>query len=146
LRHIRIAHPRRQLKETKTTKAGADCPTLLHYLARVLLRTNPSLVTFMEDLPHVEAAARGAWLCLAIRSILHSETVSLQTVATSVHALVTGLAQVENEVEQYKTMNLTSDDHFIKVMEVCDMPRTWLNVHVSHPAFLEPSQPRRSGA
>jgi hypothetical protein len=60
--HIRIvslANSCRQLKETKTAKAGSDCPTLLHYLARVLLRTNPSLVTFMEDLPHVEAAARG---------------------------------------------------------------------------------------
>lgn len=46
------------MKETKTAKAGIDCPTLLHYLARVLLRSNPSLVTFIEDLPNVEAGSR----------------------------------------------------------------------------------------
>jgi diaphanous 1 len=59
IRAVSLADSCDQLKETKTAKAGSDCPTLLHYLARVLLRTNPSLVTFMEDLPHVEAAARG---------------------------------------------------------------------------------------
>lgn len=48
-----------QMKETKTAKGGAECPTLLHYLARVLLRSDPSLVSFIEDLPHLEAAARG---------------------------------------------------------------------------------------
>lgn len=48
-----------KLKETKTAKGGSDCPTLLHYLARVLLRTDPTLVTFVQDLPHLEAAARG---------------------------------------------------------------------------------------
>jgi diaphanous 1 len=47
------------MKETKTVKGGPECPTLLHYLARVLLRTDPLLVTFIEDLPHLEAAARG---------------------------------------------------------------------------------------
>lgn len=47
------------MKETKTARGGPDCPTLLHYLARVLMRTDPSLVTFIEDLPNLEAAARG---------------------------------------------------------------------------------------
>jgi diaphanous 1 len=47
------------MKETKTAKAGTDCPTLLHYLAKVLMRTDASLVLFVEDLPHVEPAARG---------------------------------------------------------------------------------------
>lgn len=46
-------------KETKTAKGGPDCPTLLHYLARMLMRNDPSLVMFIEDLPHLEAAARG---------------------------------------------------------------------------------------
>ena len=49
-----------KLKETKTAKATPDCPTLLHYIAKVLLRSDPSMVTFIEDMPHVEAAARGA--------------------------------------------------------------------------------------
>lgn len=48
-----------KLKETKTARGGPDCPTLLHYLARVLMRTDPSLVTFIEDLPNLEPAARG---------------------------------------------------------------------------------------
>jgi diaphanous 1 len=47
------------MKETKTARGGTDCPTLLHYLARVLLRTDPSLTTFIEDLPNLEPAARG---------------------------------------------------------------------------------------
>ena len=49
-----------QMKETKTAKGGPECPTLLHYLARVLLRKDPSMVNFIEDLPSLEAAARGA--------------------------------------------------------------------------------------
>ena len=40
-------------------KGGTGCPTLLHFVARVLLRTDPTLVTFLEDMPHIEAAARG---------------------------------------------------------------------------------------
>lgn len=47
------------MKETKTVKGGPGCPTLLHYLARVLLRKDPSLVSFIDDMPHLEAAARG---------------------------------------------------------------------------------------
>lgn len=47
------------MKETKTAKGANDCPTLLHYVAKVLMRTDPSLATFIEDLPHLEAAARG---------------------------------------------------------------------------------------
>ncbi|KAI9467190.1 hypothetical protein BJY52DRAFT_1236932 [Lactarius psammicola] len=47
-----------KLRETKSVKGGAECPTLLHYVARVLLRTDPTLVTFLEDMPHIEAAAR----------------------------------------------------------------------------------------
>lgn len=46
------------MKETRTAKAGSDCPTLLHYLARVLMRSDQGLVTFINDLPHIEAAAR----------------------------------------------------------------------------------------
>ena len=48
-----------QMKEMKTAKASSDCPTLLHYVARILLRNDPSNVTFIEDMPHLEAAARG---------------------------------------------------------------------------------------
>jgi hypothetical protein len=42
------------LRDTRTGK-GATCPTLLHYLAKVLLRTDPRLVLFLEDIPSLEA-------------------------------------------------------------------------------------------
>ena len=51
-----------QLKETKTVKATPECPTLLHYVAKVLLKSDPSLVTFIEEMPHIEAAARGEFM------------------------------------------------------------------------------------
>lgn len=47
------------MKETKTANGGPECPTLLHYLARVLLRKDPFLVNFIDELPSLEAAARG---------------------------------------------------------------------------------------
>ncbi|KAJ3551751.1 hypothetical protein NM688_g4527 [Phlebia brevispora] len=90
-----------QLKETKTAKGGNDCPTLLHYLARVLLRSDPSLVMFIEDLPHLEAAAR----------------VSVQTVIASVQSLVTGLSQLREETEKLKGISLLPNDRFISVMQ-----------------------------
>ncbi|CDO73783.1 hypothetical protein BN946_scf185015.g111 [Trametes cinnabarina] len=90
-----------KLRETKTVKATPDCPTLLHYLAKVLLRSDPSLVTFIEDMPHVEAAAR----------------VSVQTVAQSVQALVIGLKQVNEEIDQLRRMPTISQDRFVVTMQ-----------------------------
>jgi diaphanous 1 len=49
------------MKETKTASAGTDCPTLLHYLAKVIMREDAGLIMFSEELPHVEAAARGTF-------------------------------------------------------------------------------------
>lgn len=46
------------MKETKTARATPECPTLLHYIARVLLRTEPKLALFIEELPNLEPAAR----------------------------------------------------------------------------------------
>jgi diaphanous 1 len=46
-----------QMKETRTAK-GSGCPTLLHYLAKVLVRTDARLVLFLEDMPSLEPAAR----------------------------------------------------------------------------------------
>jgi diaphanous 1 len=59
-RGIAITDP--QLRDTRTGK-GATCPTLLHYLAKVLLRTDPRLVLFHEDLPSLEAVARRKSQC-----------------------------------------------------------------------------------
>ncbi|WVW81462.1 hypothetical protein I302_103456 [Kwoniella bestiolae CBS 10118] len=46
-----------KMKETRTAK-GSGCPTMLHYLARILLRKDASLVLWSEDVPALEPAAR----------------------------------------------------------------------------------------
>ena len=58
------------MKETKTARGGPECPTLLHYLAKVLMRKDPSLTTFIEELPSLEAAARGEEISLAAQKFL----------------------------------------------------------------------------
>ncbi|KAJ6566848.1 hypothetical protein B0H19DRAFT_1258033 [Mycena capillaripes] len=90
-----------KLKDCKPTN-GSECPTLLHYLACVLMRTDPSLVNFIDDLPHLEAAAR----------------VSVQSVTQSVHAIDAGLNQVKDEITQLKSLSgVPVDDRFIRVIE-----------------------------
>ncbi|TFY71361.1 hypothetical protein EVG20_g1662 [Dentipellis fragilis] len=89
-----------KMRETKTVKGGPDCPTLLHYLARALLRTDPSLVTFVEDMPHLEAAAR----------------VSVQTLAASITALVNGLDNINAEINNSRASRTLPQDHFVDVM------------------------------
>ncbi|KAG8810123.1 hypothetical protein FRC17_003080, partial [Serendipita sp. 399] len=90
-----------KMKETKTAKADPECPTLLHYLAKVLLRSDSSLVMFIEGLPHVEAAAR----------------ISVQFILSSVNSLYVGLEKVKDEVKLSKTAALDPNDAFIKIME-----------------------------
>lgn len=90
-----------KLKETKTAKGGPECPTLLHYLARVLLRTDPELVNFIDEMRSVEAAAR----------------ISAQTLLASAKSLVTGLEQIEEEVQVLKKTGVPSGDRFIFVMK-----------------------------
>lgn len=111
------------MKETKTVKGGQECPTLLHYLARVLLRTNPLLVTFIEDLPHLEAAARGIYsftLRLFYYFIYLFIAVSMQIIMQSVNSLVAGLQRVNEEIRQLRQLRtLPVGDQFIHVMQVC---------------------------
>ncbi|KAJ3859957.1 hypothetical protein EV359DRAFT_75418 [Lentinula novae-zelandiae] len=91
-----------KLKETKTVRGGAECPTLLHYLAKVLLRTDPSLLTFIEEMPHLEAAARA----------------SVQTTVQAVNSLVTGLNQVKNETSELKRLrDIRPNDQFVQIMQ-----------------------------
>ncbi|KZV82357.1 FH2-domain-containing protein [Exidia glandulosa HHB12029] len=91
-----------KMKETKTAKASSDCPTLLHYLARVLMRTDERIIFFVDEIPHVEAAAR----------------VSVQTVLSSVGAVANGLSQVKEEIATLKqTKALGAGDRFNLIME-----------------------------
>ncbi|KAJ3566776.1 hypothetical protein NP233_g6789 [Leucocoprinus birnbaumii] len=91
-----------KLKETKTARGGPSCPTLLHYLARVLLRSDPSLATFIDEMPNLEAAARTA----------------VQPLLQSVNQLSSGLSRVKLEVDNLKEFGpLDGEDHFVQVME-----------------------------
>jgi len=89
-----------KLKETKTALSDPACPTLLHYLARTLSRTQPSLLVFIEDLPHVESAAR----------------VSVQSVSVAANTIVVGFNQVKEEIEIFKRSKIPGD-LFVQVME-----------------------------
>ncbi|KAL8283496.1 hypothetical protein RQP46_005599 [Phenoliferia psychrophenolica] len=91
-----------KLKEARATSPSASTPTLLHYLARVLLRSDPSLLAFLDDAPHVEAASR----------------ISFSTVLASANGLVVGVAQVQEEVRVLRRMrNSPEGDRFIPKME-----------------------------
>lgn len=91
-----------KMKDTKTVKSGADCPTLLHYISRVFIRADPKLTLFMEELPSVEAAAR----------------VSFQAVIQSVQSVVTLHAKGQEEVRIIKRLpDPPSNDQFVRVME-----------------------------
>ncbi|TFK28908.1 FH2-domain-containing protein [Coprinopsis marcescibilis] len=90
-----------KLKETKTVNGGLYCKTLLHYLAKVLLRKDPSITTFIEDLPSLEAASR----------------ISVQTTLQSVTSLVAGLNLAKSELEEYRKVKAPANDRFSSVME-----------------------------
>ena len=91
-----------KMKETKTANAGPGCPTLMHYVARLLLHSDPTLVTFIDDLPNLENAAR----------------VAVQTTLQTVSTLVGGVAAVKAEVAVLKqTATRPPGDRFISVME-----------------------------
>ena len=51
-----------QLKLRETRTARSDCPTLLHFVARTIVKTSPGLALFIEDMPSVSAAARSELL------------------------------------------------------------------------------------
>ena len=106
------------MRETKTVK-GSDCPTLLHYLARLLLRTDSMMINFIEEMPHLEAAARGdiSYTRLIGDPDVDSIPVSVQTIASSILALINGLNQVNEEVRNVELLRLTND-HFVQVMRV----------------------------
>ncbi|KAG8832027.1 hypothetical protein FRC18_005585 [Serendipita sp. 400] len=89
------------MKETKTAKTDPECPTLLHYLAKVLMRSDASLVMFIEDLPHVEAAAR----------------ISVQFILSSINSLYTGLEKVKDELELARTTISDPSDAFVRAMD-----------------------------
>ncbi|KAG2105124.1 uncharacterized protein F5147DRAFT_245959 [Suillus discolor] len=75
-----------KMKETRTAKGTSECPTLLHYVARVLIRTDPSLTLFIDEMPSVESAAR----------------ISFPTLQQNVQSLLTSLDKVKEEISLLK--------------------------------------------
>ncbi|CAE6539850.1 unnamed protein product [Rhizoctonia solani] len=90
-----------KLKETKTAKGESECPTLLHYLARVLLRSEPSAILFIEQVPHLESAAR----------------VSVQTVMSGVNSIEAGLKKTTSEIISCRKSSNFPSDKFGSVMQ-----------------------------
>ncbi|WWC85530.1 uncharacterized protein L201_000394 [Kwoniella dendrophila CBS 6074] len=70
-----------KMKETRTAK-GSGCPTMLHYLAKVLSRKDRNLVIWGEDVPALEPAAR---IVLSELTMSINEIVSA---LTSAHSLL----------------------------------------------------------
>jgi hypothetical protein len=110
-----------QMKETRTAKGSSECPTLLHYIARVLVRTDPSLTLFIDEMPSMESAARSKWqfqpipfgitLCCAL--------VSFPTLQQNVQSLLTSLDKVKEEISLLKQLRTPSDnDQFVTIMQV----------------------------
>ncbi|KAF8138924.1 hypothetical protein EV363DRAFT_1315171 [Boletus edulis] len=94
-----------QMKETKTARATPDCPTLLHYIARVLLRTEPKLTRFIEELPDLEPAAR----------------ISFQSVSQAVQSAITSRAKVEAEIQLMKQLrDPSANDQFRFIVQASD--------------------------
>ncbi|KAF9184379.1 hypothetical protein BGZ50_003756 [Haplosporangium sp. Z 11] len=90
----------RDTKGVDGMKPGSS--TLLHYLAKSIQSKDPNLLRFLEEVPHLEAAAR----------------ISVQTLMNSVNSLVAGMNQIREEIRVLRKIRISPpNDHFIEVME-----------------------------
>ncbi|KAJ3522423.1 hypothetical protein NMY22_g11895 [Coprinellus aureogranulatus] len=108
-----------KLKEARTAKGGPSCPTLLHYVAKVLIRKDPNLPAFIEELPSLEAAARSnRYSASSPGHVLNFLLVSVQTISQTISSLAVGLNLVETELERHRTQRGTAaNDRFVSVMQ-----------------------------
>ncbi|KAF9131822.1 hypothetical protein BGW39_001281 [Mortierella sp. 14UC] len=90
----------RDTKGVDNIKPGAS--TLLHYLAKSIHSKDPSLLKFLEEVPHLEAAAR----------------ISVPTLMNSCNSLVAGMNQIREEIRVLRRIRISPpNDHFVDVME-----------------------------
>ncbi|KAF9546050.1 hypothetical protein EC957_010186 [Mortierella hygrophila] len=90
----------RDTKGSDNIKPGAS--TLLHYLAKSIHSKDPNLLKFIDEVPHLEAAAR----------------ISVPTLMNSCNSLVAGMNQIKEEIRVLKRIRISPpNDHFIEVME-----------------------------
>ncbi len=81
-------------------------------------------MTFLEDMPHIEAAARGKPSPYEIDSS-HRHAVSVSGLMASISTLVGGLDLLQVELGKAKAAEVSSGrDRFIDVMEVRSSVRT----------------------
>jgi hypothetical protein len=107
------------LKETKTANGGPECPTLLHYLVKVLLRKDPSLTTFILEMPNIEAASRGVCVIPSKKSVTEIRIVSVQTTLQTVDTIGAGLDRLRQEIAvQKQSRDTQPNDRFVQIMEV----------------------------
>ncbi|SPO21738.1 related to Diaphanous protein homolog 1 [Ustilago trichophora] len=89
-----------KLRDTKPSQPSPATPTLLHYLVRVLNKTDKTLVGFLDDCSHVEAAAR----------------LSTQSTMQTITALITGHDAVQEEMAVLQRFGISSQsDRFVDV-------------------------------
>ncbi|PWN41049.1 hypothetical protein IE81DRAFT_315743 [Ceraceosorus guamensis] len=92
-----------KLRDTKPAVATPATPSLLHYLVRLLNRSDRTLVGFLDDLPHVEAAAR----------------LSTQSIMASITALLGGHEQVRTEADVLQRIPISpAGDRFLSATGV----------------------------
>ncbi|KAG0232219.1 hypothetical protein BGX31_005209 [Mortierella sp. GBA43] len=91
-----------KIRDTKGIDGKPGSNTLLHYLVKVVGSKDPTMLDFLEEVPHLEAASR----------------ISVQSLMGSVNSLVTGMNQIREEAQKLRTIKtLPPNDLFIEVME-----------------------------
>jgi len=81
------------------------------------MRSDPSLILFLEDLPHVEPAARGTAFLQLVALGLTRPLVSVQIILQTIHGLTQGLERVAEEVTIINSSPKQTGDLFVRVME-----------------------------
>ncbi|KAF9163119.1 hypothetical protein DFQ26_002908 [Actinomortierella ambigua] len=90
----------RDTKGLEGNKPGGS--SLLHYLARSIHEKDPGLLTFVDELPHLEAAAR----------------VSVQSLLATIQSQVNGMKLIEDEMKTLsQAKQVPANDRFIQVMQ-----------------------------
>src|SRR4051794_13326427 len=83
------------MRDTKAIENNSKgTATLLHYLAFTIETNQKELITFMDELPHLEAAAR----------------ISVASVMSSVTSLATGISQTKDEMRVLKRIGLAAEN------------------------------------
>ncbi len=90
-----------KLKDTKANGENAGVQTLLHYLVKLSDKTGQRVVEFMDEMPHVEAAAR----------------ISIQSLRSQIKALRGGMNLIKSETKSnVQQANDIEGDAFASVM------------------------------